>query len=639
LCKFQEDDYNSNFFNLRKFGLEDIEEKKPNIFIKIWRKFVEIIKKIFSAIVNFFKFIINKIVSFVKWIINKLFKKGKSKEEINSKMELFEELKDKPLFTENSNSGTEAYDDSKTVSNLKPQQKHLINICYLDADIITKIRRLTEYSKTFVYAAIKVMEQDIKYDHVIMTTVTRYNAYGYMADYHKSIKGDAKNLNKDYYLRLLQLEAEYFGSMNAMAGIKFMDETKSVSPFYEKNSFYNNLDSGFPLKVKGGKKLTECIIANRSTIKTPDDLEKQKTDFNNITYGQICSKEFLYKMISLSDDIKKSYTDENKETVGLCKKMMDISKKYYKMVEESEKAFKNLDFSKIDKSDVKIYKNYIDVMKKRTLNSKTLITTIAQITQYSFNIKYTILSISELIEKELDKNIKRRLKNIGKTNTLYGNLTIGSIDPKIDNIPDKCRGELETLIKNYINTVISKPNFKQRIDFQGINYKKDIPEVCYVLPGQNKSGSKGLYCTLYVSSNPKAYIPACGAMLKANIPLEVCIASIWIHEATHILQFASISKNDNIIGGRFKKLQSTSGVKINNTYNKTLYTENNLKDIKTKELEHLKDDTTYYNTLFEKNANINAYTFVANIIKSFKISKSMKSHMLKVTKKQLIHRI
>jgi hypothetical protein len=634
LCKFKED--KADFY----LGLEN-DENKPNIFVRVWRKFVEIIKKIFGAIINFFKFIINKIVSFVKWVINKIFRKGKSKEEINYKMELFEELKDKPLFKASSNLGKEDYDDSKTVSGLSSSQRHLINICYLDADIITKINRLTGYSKAFVYSAIKIMEEDIKYDYVFMTEVKNGRSSGIITDHYKEIKQSHYKKKENYYHRILPLEAEYFGSMNAMAGIKFMGDNISVFKVYDKNSFFDNLDTNLPLKTRGGKQLTECIIANRDNIKTIDDLKKSKMDFTNITCGQICSKQFLYKMISLSDDIQKTYINESKEMTGMCKQMIDISKKYYNMIEKTEKELSEVNILNVDKSDLSYYKKIINAMKKRTLNSKTLITTIAQITQYSFSIRCTLLSITKLIEKSLDQNIKNQLKNIGKTNTLYGNITIGTINPNFDRIPDKFRYEIETLVKNYINTLISQHNFNQRIKFNGFKWKKDVDQVCSIIFDPDKSNIKGLDCYMLLSNDLKPYDKICKSMLKANIPYEVCIAGVCIHEATHVLQFSSINKKDNKLN-YLGDLESNSGVKLNNSYQKGLRLSNDLKfdkKVTKKDKENIESGTRYYDTLVEKNANNVAYTFIADIINSFKISKAKKSYMLKITKKEFVHRI
>jgi hypothetical protein len=631
LCKFQND--KTDFY----FSLEN-NENKPNIFIRIWKKFVEIVSKIFFAVVNFFKLIINKIIQFIKWVINKIFRKVKSKEEIKSKLELFDELKDKPLFTSDNSKGNEDYDDSKSAPKLNASQKHLINICHLNADVITKIKRLTDYSKAFVYSATKIMNDDIKHGHVFMVTIDNNNGFSSINNYHEKLKGDSLNLGDNSYLRILPVEAEYFGSLNNMAGIKFMSENnlKSLTRF-TKTGFFDTVDTNLPIFSRGGKVLTECIIANRNGIKTFNDLKKQHINFDKITLGQICSKEFFYKMISLSEDIKKTYINENKEVQNLCKSMMETSKKYYTMVKEAEKEFDKIDFTNEGKGYVKMCKATISAMKKRTLNSKTLITTVAQITRYSFSIRCLLLSISQLVEKVLDQKEKDQLKKMGKTNTLYGNITIGLINPKSDHLPDKFKSELETLTKNYINTLMSQNKFHQNVMFRGFVYKKDLDQICAIVTDDTNRKKTGYKCHMEISNNLKPYAKQCSLMLKANIPYEVCIAGTIIHEATHILQLSHINKKDNTYY-RNGALADSSTVKYNSNYGKRVTHDYNDKKMTKKDKQNIADDTSYYSTLLEKNANNAAYTFISHIINSFNISKAKKSYMLKVTKKGFVHR-
>jgi len=583
-------------------------EGKENFFIRVWRKFVAVIKKIFGNIIKFFKFIIGKIVQFVKWLIGKLFKKKKSGAEIKRASNMFDKYKNKP-FKDNKRS-QEAIDFS-LIFNKEVLED--LAICDLkDEDLLAKINRLIGITSAFIEGANKIMRQQIEIDKVFTFQFTQTGSS------FRDVHSKKENYLEHTDTTLSRIVTDYITKINHM----------SVFPVYK-----NLMDNDDAIVKINGKLIAQACFCDES-ITNFEQLEKRRKNININCIEDVISKDLFVNVYSMPDDYKKEWEEENREMIDYCDALEKTLKSYNNLVENKTKEFEKLKnpMELDDENERKEYanalKNYYNIIRKQTQVCSNICTQAIQTTKYIFQFRININTIVNNIVSYFKKEDKIVLQEANKgteIQTLYGPLPIyvfPESDYKKDGKAIKGDGnfanKLIELSKNCLSFLLGgKKIVTKKLDNKGISFSCDKNIIdgangYYITNDPDKPGDEKNYIQIVINSDlffiyDHDHIKG----FDESLPIEIHIATVVIHETVHAFQAAKLNKN-SILNKKEIGYGSKKG-----TYEKSAYTDrlsdgDNYK--KQKILNHI-NNTTYAAHLTEINANKVAYKFAINAVK------------------------
>jgi hypothetical protein len=635
------------------FGSED-DADKPNIFIRLWRKFVQIVKKIFNAIVNFFKAIIDKIVYFVKWVVNKLFGKKKSKEDIQKQSELFDKYKDTNIFKlpketenkseealENKGTGNERWKDEGAIPKYL---LHDLSICRFDSNTFQRLEKLTGYTKAFVISASNLMRRELKMKENMLVGENAFEDL-----FKQSISIEEKDM-----VSLFHLERNYVNSLQTLTDIEIINK-KAQKTVYGITKKYPE----FSFVTKDATLICKSIICNKKGFKSINDLEAKNFNIQEKKLEDLCSKEFFIKMYKLDDDMKKVFIDEVQVMENYCKDLQRLSKEYYKFIDEKSTEFTNgmndlykkyvTNDPQTANRNLKIRQAYFKDIKEQFECCRSILTTIFKISNYSFNFRANMIRFVNTLSSKFSKYKRDNSGPIatGQIKTLYGPLTLTAPNAN-HNFPPALKGELETIWENYMK-------------FKGAK-RKDYSLKLVIEPMRGVGGAYDPYIEngkifykIELNEDTHEYFRyferfALDQKGVPLVPVELLIAVLFIHEVAHSYQKTPATKNKaSHLKSELVRSSSNSPLKQNfadlDKISTDLLTNDDLYG--TYDYEHLDKNnptavrhhgaTFYTGHINEQNADREALTFIKHIVKQLpNCTKDEKENILKNFKTELL---
>jgi hypothetical protein len=592
LCKFPNMDYTPYF------GTEN-DEKRPNIFIRIWKKFVEIITKVFQAIINFFKTLIKKIVTFFKILINKIFKRGKSKEDIARKMVQYDRFSNLTL-TNKDHSKSQESNESDDNCILPNEILYDLAICQYNKETFGKLKRMCDYTKAFVTSTTDLMKKEVQLESTINVGNELF------VDAWESKKSVLEKTKSTLRKNVI----EYFGTLVKTASL----DINSYIDEHTKSSFSVN-----------GNVIARAVLSNRSKfIKNIKDLERfsdnsafLKKSAKTLSVSEMCTKEFFIRIYRMDDEVKNEYKKECAEMSTLCKDLETASNDYYNLIKTKSVQFgKKCKEGIIDKEMKEYMKNFMHSLKE----DQHLISTVIKISNFSFNFRVNVLRFIEIFSNKFDHIQKQEFKTKWKgksIKTLYGMLPIGIIKLTDFNVPDAIKKACFEITKNFLNEHFGSGN--KLLDKTQIMWTKTIPgtgELTGMTEHINNK-KKNTYVIRMHNKITRYIIQGVDTIISLvenyGLPFEVIIVSTLIHELTHEFQHSDINSDKDESSALHSDIYMSDPKKAKK--------KQQIKKIAGKDVEKQKivakhiDNTFYRGILNEQNANHIKINFIRHILR------------------------